>query len=183
MKKISLILCCTLILTAILALSGCSGGKETTGGGAPSGASVNQGSSVDNAKTPSVNEAGLKDGLYLVDVETDSSMFHLNEAKDGKGELTVKDGHMTLHITLTSKKIVHLFLGTAEEAEAAEESGQPLIDPTEDEVTYDDGITDTAYGFDIPVESLGGPITVAIIGTHGNWYTHEVSISNPVPAE
>ncbi len=44
-------------------------------------------------------------------------MFHVNEANEGKGTLTVKDGKMTIHISLVSKNIVNLFDGTAEEAQ------------------------------------------------------------------
>ena len=38
----------------------------------------------------------LEDGVYTAEFDTDSSMFHVNEANDGKGELTVKDGKMTI---------------------------------------------------------------------------------------
>ena len=38
----------------------------------------------------------LEDGVYTAEFETDSSMFHVNEANDKKGELTVKDGKMTI---------------------------------------------------------------------------------------
>ena len=34
----------------------------------------------------------LEDGTYSAEFDTDSSMFHVNEANDGKGILTVKDG-------------------------------------------------------------------------------------------
>ena len=44
-------------------------------------------------------------------------MFHVNEAKNGKGELTVKDGKMTIHISLVSDKIVNLYVGKAADAE------------------------------------------------------------------
>ena len=66
-------------------------------------------------------------------------MFHVNEAKEGRGELTVKDGQMTIHVSLASKKIVNLFPGTAEEAQA---DGAVLLEPTTDEVTYSDGMTE-----------------------------------------
>ena len=56
--------------------------------------------------------AQLKDGVYSADFSTDSSMFHVNEAYNGKGLLTVKDGRMTIHVTMPSKiqssKIYHL---------------------------------------------------------------------------
>ena len=84
---------------------------------------------------------------------------------------------MVLHITLASKSIVNVFVGTSEEAQA---DGASLIDPTTDEITYSDGITDEAYGFDIPTPYLDEPFDVSIIGTHGNWYTHPVTVTNPV---
>ena len=126
------------------------------------------------------NAAGLADGVYTVDVDTGSNMFHVNEAMHGTGTLTVENGEMTLHITLASKSIVNVFVGTSEEAQA---EGAVLIEPTTDMVTYDDGITDEAYGFDIPAPVIGEPFDVSIIGTHGNWYTHPVTITNPVKAE
>ena len=45
------------------------------------------------------NEAELADGVYLASFDTDSSMFHINEAHNGKGIVTVKKGKMTIHIT------------------------------------------------------------------------------------
>lgn len=125
-------------------------------------------------------DAELADGTYTADFNTDSNMFHVNEAKDGKGVLTVKDGKMTIHISLVSKNIVNVFVGTKEEAQA---DGAELIEPTTDEVTYSDGTTDEVYGFDIPVEKLNEDFNVAIIGKKGTWYDHVVSVSNPVPQE
>ena len=50
-------------------------------------------------------EPELEDGTYKVDFNTDSGMFHENpDYNDGKATLTVKDGKMTVHITLNSKK-------------------------------------------------------------------------------
>ncbi len=59
----------------------------------------------------------LEDGTYTAEFDTDSGMFHVNEANDGKGTLTVKDGKMTIHVSLASKKIVNLFVGKAEDAQ------------------------------------------------------------------
>ena len=53
-------------------------------------------------------ETALPDGVYTADFETDSSMFHPNEACNGKGTLTVENGVMTFHVSLASKKIVNL---------------------------------------------------------------------------
>ena len=124
--------------------------------------------------------SSLEDGVYIADFNTDSSMFHVNEACDGKGTLTVKDGEMTIHVSLTSKKILNLYYGLA--ADAAKEGAQ-LLDPTTDSVTYSDGMTEEVYGFDIPVPALDEEFDVALIGTKGTWYDHKVSVSNPEPKE
>ena len=53
--------------------------------------------------------APLEDGVYTAEFNTDSGMFHVNEANDGKGVLTVENGKMTIHVSLASKKIVNLY--------------------------------------------------------------------------
>lgn len=121
----------------------------------------------------------LEDGIYTVEFDTDSNMFHVNEAKDGKGILTVKDGEMTIHVSLVSKSIVNLFQGLKEDAQ---KEGAELLEPTTDEVTYSDGYTEEVYGFDIPVPVLDEEFDVALLGKKGKWYDHKVSVSNPVPA-
>lgn len=126
-----------------------------------------------------VDEAGLADGVYQVDVKTDSSMFHINEAHKGKGVLTVENGQMTVHITLASKKITLLYAGLAEDAKVSETH----IEPSLDSVTYDDGMTEEAYGFDVPVPALDEDIACAILGSKGNWYDHVITVSNPVPMD
>ena len=105
-------------------------------------------------------------------------MFHVNEAKDGKGELTVKDGSMTVHLTLASEGIVNLFVGTAADAQ---KEGAQLLSPTVDTVTYPDGSTEEAFGYDVPVPALDQEFDVAILGKKGKWYDHKVSVSDPVP--
>ena len=115
-----------------------------------------------------------KDGVYEVYFNTDSSMFGVNEANEGKGVLTVKDGKQTLHVTLKSKSIINLFVGKADDAK---KDGAQLLEPTTDTVKYQDGTTDTAYGFDIPVEKLGEEFDIALIGTKGTWYDHKVSVT------
>ena len=89
-----------------------------------------------------------RDGVYSADFDTDSTMFHVNESCDGKGTLTVKDGKMTIHVSLVSKSIQNLFVGKAENAQ--KESAE-ILEPTTDSVTYSDGYTEEVYGFDIPV--------------------------------
>lgn len=122
----------------------------------------------------------LEDGVYSADFETDSSMFHVNEACDGKGTLTVKDGKASIHISLTSKNIVNLFYGLAEDAQ---KDGAELLEPVVDTVTYSDGMTEEVYGFDVPVPALDEEFDLALIGTKGVWYDHKVKVTNPEPME
>ena len=123
-----------------------------------------------------VTEPALADGVYTADFNTDSSMFHANETCDGKGVLTVKDGQMTIHVSLASTSIVNLFPGLKEDAQ---KDGAVLLQPTKDTVTYPDGLTETVNGFDIPVPALDEEFDVALIGKKGVWYDHKVSVSNP----
>ena len=117
----------------------------------------------------------LEDGVYTAEFDTDSSMFHVNEANDGKGELTVKDGKMTIHVSLNSKKIVNLFVGTAEDAQ---KDGAEILEPTTDTVTYSDGMSEEVYGFNVPVEKLDEEFDLAILGKKGKWYDHKVSVKD-----
>ena len=132
------------------------------------------------AAAEAVEAAPLADGAYTALFITDSSMFHVNEACDGRGTLTVKDGEMTIHVTLASKNILNLFFGLAENAK---QEGAVLLTPTEDEVTYPDGMTETVYGFDIPVPAIDEAFDVALIGKKGKWYDHKVTVSDPIPME
>ncbi len=124
--------------------------------------------------------AALEDGVYTATFTTDSSMFHVNEALEDKGTLTVQDGQMTIHVTLASKSIVNLFPGLAEDAK---KEGATLLEPTVDAVDYPDGTTDEAFGFDVPVPAIGEEFDLALIGKKGKWYDHKVMVSDPVPVE
>jgi len=126
------------------------------------------------------SKAALPDGTYSAVFKTDSSMFHVNEANKGRGTLTVKDGKMTIHVSLASKSITTLYPGTS--ADAAK-SGAKLLEPTTDTVTYSDGIKEEVYGFDIPVPSLDEDFDCAILGSKGKWYDHKVSVSDPQPVK
>ena len=118
----------------------------------------------------------LADGTYQVKFTTDSSMFHVNEANNGMGELTVKNGKMTIHISLTSKKIVNLYEGLAADAE---KDSKNVLQPTSDTVTYSDGSTEEVNGFDVPVPYLDKEFDLALLGTKGTWYDHKVSVASP----
>lgn len=177
-------------LSACLLLGGCGAGQaadatsaestvaaqESTAAQAESAEAI-AGTTEAAATETAQNEAQLPDGVYTAEFSTDSSMFHVSEACDGKGTLTVKDGVMTMHISLGSKKILNLYPGLAEDAA---KDGAVLLEPTTDTVTYSDGMTEEVYGFDVPVPVIGEEFDLALIGTKGKWYDHKVKVSDPV---
>ena len=157
MKKlrISRIILCAVLAAAMLVMAGCSGTEQTS-------------------------DPGIADGTYVATFKTDNSMFHVCEANQDRGILTVADGKMTIHVSLQSKKIVNLYPGLSEDAK---KEGAELLEPTTDKVVYSDGYEDEVYGFDIPVPALDEEFDVALIGTHGNWYDHKVVVSDPVEGD
>lgn len=170
-----------LAVSALLAasLAGCGSSASSVASSASSEAvsSVAE-SAVSEAASESAAASSartLEDGTYTAEFDTDSSMFHVNEASDGKGTLTVEDGQMTLHISLQSKKIVNLYVGMAADAPDREAD---WLQPTTDTVTYSDGTSEEVYGFDVPVEALDTDFQLAILGTKGKWYDHTVSVRN-----
>ena len=185
MRKLLALLLAALVLAAVF--TGCAQKQTETAAADAKTAQTDQttetASSESAAEEPSPEapaEPVLADGVYTADFNTDSSMFHANEACDGKGTLTVKDGVMTIHVSLVSKTIVNLFPGLAEDAQ---KDGAELLQPTTDTVTYSDGLSEEVYGFDIPVPALDTEFDLALIGKKGVWYDHKVSVSNPVPVE
>ena len=128
------------------------------------------------ADSTTADAGQLEDGTYKAKFTTDSSMFHVNEANEDMGELTIKDGKMTIHISLASKNIEKLFPGTADDAK---KDGAKLLEPTTDKVEYKDGTTEEVYGFDVPVESLDEEFDLALIGKKGVWYDHKVVVHSP----
>ncbi len=172
-KKFGVLLCA--VLTAVMMAGGCGTGNSST----DDEKSKEETLSAEESQS-SEEKSSLEDGVYTVDFDTDSSMFHVSEACDGKGTLTVTDGEMMLHISLASKNITNLFPGLAEDAE---KEGAELLQPTIDTVTYSDGLSEEVYGFDVPVPALDEEFDLALIGTKGKWYDHKVSVSNPVKEE
>ena len=180
MKKLQL---ASLTLAALL-LAGCGASAASTAESTSEAVSTEETApAATAAPAPAVTKAqapaaALPDGVYTAKFNTDSSMFHANEACDGKGTLTVEDGKMTIHVSLASTSIVNLFPGLAEDAQ---KDGAELLQPTTDTVTYSDVLSEEVYGFDIPVPALDTEFDVALIGKKGVWYDHKVSVSNPVP--
>ncbi|MBR2591115.1 MAG: hypothetical protein IKE65_09385 [Clostridia bacterium] len=162
MKKNSILI--LVICLIIASLAGCSKSQQETT------------QAEQTTTAAAAEEVAVQDGTYSATFKTDSSMFHVNDAYNNKGVLTVKDGSMSIHIVMPSKKILKLFAGTAEQAKA---EGAALIEPTTETVKYDDGTTEEVYAFDIPVPYLDKEFDCALIGKKGIWYDHKVTVSNP----
>ena len=164
----------SLLLAA--ALTGCGSASSTASSAAGSEAASSVASSA--AAASETAAAALPDGVYTAEFDTDSGMFHANEACDGRGTLTVENGTMTFHVSLASKKIVNLYVGMAADAEA---NKADWLLPTTDTVTYSDGTSEEVYGYDIPVAAVDEDFQLALLGTKGKWYDHTVSIRNAEP--
>ena len=165
MKKFLSIVCAGVLAAALTACTAAPAASQS--------AAASSAASVQAQSAPA-----LADGVYQASFSTDSSMFHANEACDGKGVLTVQNGQMSIYVTLAGKGIVNLFPGTAEDAR---KPGAEWLQPTLETVHYSDGTTDEANAFLIPVPYLDEEFDVALVGKKGIWYDHKVSVSDPQP--
>ena len=103
-----------------------------------------------------VTGSEVKDGTYEINVESSSSMFRIVKA-----ELTVQDGSMSAVLTLSGTGYLQLFMGTGEEAVAADASA--YIGYVED--------ADGAYTYTVPVEALNQKIDCAAFSKRKEkWY-------------
>jgi hypothetical protein len=161
-KKL-LITVLAVIMIAVFCFTGCGGSGES-----------------EEAAAPEVNEYGLADNTYVATFTTDNGMFHVNEANNNKGILTVENGKMTIHVSLAGKGILNLYPGLAEDAQ---KEGAVLLEPTTDTVVYSDGMEEEVYGFDIPVPAIGEEFDCALVGKKGKWYDHKVMVSDPVEGD
>jgi len=125
-----------------------------------------------------VNSFALEDGVYSVDFDTDSSMFHVNESCEGKAKLTVEEGKAVLHLVMPSKNVLNLYLGLAEDAK---KEGAELLEPSTEAVTYSDGYEEEVFSYDVPITVYDEEFDLAIIGKKEIWYDHKVKISNAKP--
>lgn len=166
-KRISILFCITALVVSMLC--GCTNNKAEK-----TQTDVQKEENVEEKNRPA-DAYGLADGEYQAKFETDSSMFHVNEAYHDMGVLTVKDGEMTIHVTLAGTGYTKLYVGKADEAAKTSEN---ILEPTTDKVTYDDGSEEEVYGFDIPVTVLDKEFDIACYGPKKDkWYDHVVSIS------
>lgn len=102
----------------------------------------------------------IADGTYSVEVESSSSMFRIVKA-----ELTVAHGEMSAVITLGGKGYLRLFMGTGEEAVAADESA--YAEYKED--------AEGAYTYEIAVEALNKELECTGFSKRKEkWYDHQI---------
>ena len=158
------------IVLAAAAVTGCGASKE--------GAGQEQGSAEAQDTASSEAPTVLEDGVYTAEFNTDSSMFRVNDTKDGRGILIVTGGRMAIHVLLLSTNIVNLYYGTAEDAQ---KEGAELLKPSVEYFQHSDGTWDEANSFNIPVPYLDKEYDVALIGTKGKWYDHKVSVTKVSP--
>ncbi len=170
MKKIISVLCAAVLAAS---LAGCVSSAASS-----VSESVEEVSAPASESTASESTAALPDGVYSAEFDTDSTMFRVNEACEGRGVLTVENGQMSIYIKLAGKGILNLYSGTAEQAQ---KEGAELLEPVTDTVDYSDGTTDEVYAFTVPVPALDTEFDVALVGKKGTWYDHKVSVTDPQP--
>lgn len=158
-----------------LAIAGC-GQAATSSASAGSNAST---SSADSAQetsasgsasssaqaTNAVASTELADGIYSIEVKTDSSMFRAERCT-----LTVVKGVGKAELVLPGEGYSRLYFGKAEEAATADASK-----------IYDYHLNDEGkYAFDIPVEALNVEMEIAAFGQRRDtWYDHKITFVAP----
>lgn len=102
----------------------------------------------------------LIEGTYEIEVDSSSSMFRIVHA-----DLTVKDRKMTAVLTLGGTGYLKLFMGTGEEAVAADESAYAAF--VED--------SEGAYTYEVPVEALNKELECTGFSKRKEkWYDHQI---------
>lgn len=132
---------------------GSASGDESKVAGAADMASVKK--VTEDGMTP-VYGGQINDGTYPIEVKSSSSMFRITDA-----ELTVKDGKMTAVMTMGGKGYLYVYMGTGEQAAAADES--EYIGFVEN--------ADGAHTFTVPVEALDQAVSCAAFSKKKEkWY-------------
>lgn len=103
-----------------------------------------------------VTAGQIKDGVYRVEVDSSSSMFHITECS-----LAVEDGRMTAVMTMGGKGYLYVYMGTGEEAAKAPDSEYiPFKEKSTGEHTYT-----------VPVEALDKGLSCAAFSKkREKWY-------------
>lgn len=111
-----------------------------------------------------VDAGALNDGVYNVDVESDSKMFKVENC-----DITVADGKITAAVTLSGTGYGKLFVGTGEQAAAAAESDCAAF--TEN--------AEGKYVYTIVIPSLDEEVAVAAWSTKkSEWYDRKLTFKS-----
>ena len=112
---------------------------------------------------------GIKEGAYDINVDSSSSMFKITECK-----LTVLNGEMTAKMTMSGTGYESLYMGTAEQAAAADAAERIPF-------TEENGV----HSFEIPVEALDKEIDCAAFSKKKQlWYDRILVFrADSLPAE
>ena len=123
--------------------------------------------------TPTPEPAKVENGIYSGTAETGAAMFKVVGV-----ELTVKDGDMKARITLSGVAYDYLYMGTPEEAAAADKSAWIAGVGTVDYTTAD-GETKTGMQYDIPVAALDQALVVSSHSAkQDKWYARTITIAS-----
>ena len=124
---------------------------------------------VEDSMTPITGDK-VKDGTYDVTVDSSSNMFNVTAC-----ELTVKNGEMTAKMHMGGTGYLYVYMGTGEEAAAAEEAD--YIPFTEE--------ADGTHSFTVPVKALDEGIDCAAFSKKKEkWYDRTlVFCADSLPAD
>ena len=170
------------LLAALMLTSGCgsSASQQQTDTAAQTGetGTSNVASTSDMTEVEEVVEEGMtpisgdkvKDGTYSVAVKSSSKMFDITAC-----ELTVEGGKMTATMHMGGKGYLYVYMGTGEQAAAADEAD--YIPFTEE--------ADGTHSFTVPVDALDEGIDCAAFSKNREkWYDRTLVFrSDLIPAE
>ena len=112
----------------------------------------------------------IKDGTYPIEVKSSSSMFRVTDA-----QLTVKDGKMTAVMTMGGKGYLYVYMGTGEQAAAADAS---------EYIGFEEN-ADGAHTFTVPVEALDEAVSCAAFSKKKEkWYDRSLCfLASSIPSD
>ena len=152
------------VFAAFMLLSACGGSTQQNTSAQDSSTTSQVASASDMTDVEDVVEDGMtpitgdkvKDGTYDVTVDSSSNMFNVTAC-----ELTVKNGEMTAKMHMGGTGYLYVYMGTGEEAAAAEEAD--YIPFTEE--------ADGTHSFTVPVKALDEGIDCAAFSKKKEkWY-------------
>ena len=151
------------VITGLM-LSGCGtpANNDTT---ADSGSASSQVATADEMTTPEevvqdgmepISGDKIKDGTYSIEVDSSSSMFNITAC-----ELKVENGEMTATMTMGGTGYLYVYMGTGEQAAAADKADYIPFEET----------ADGKHTYTVPVEALDAGVDCAAFSKNKKkWY-------------